>query len=512
MAMEEKTRLVAVIEIGSTGIRLLVAEIFPDRSWHVLDKTTKRVALGRDVFVTGQVSRESFLECISVLKNFQEFLHSWEIAKNNIHVIATSALRAARNRDIFIDRVRQETGLIPAIVEGIEENRLIYLAVSFALRDDMKQFWRANSMVLEMGGGATRIMLLRRGHMVAAHSLKLGTIHIDQASKTGSARIQQQYVKNNIRNASEILNAALDLSHVRTLVLVGSDAAVAADQVGSNLNEYCGIITRQAFFDFARDVQNYSIEECMDKLRMPIWEAEAFIPGIIVYKLLLEKTAAEHVVVPRLSIREGLLIDLSRGVDPKLQGDFFSQILASAVNLGKKYHFDEPHCLHVAKLCMTLFDAMKLEHGMNRRQRMMLEIAAAVHEIGMFIHAGSHNLHGQYIIANSEIFGLQREELDIIGNVIRYHRGKAPSSADIEYISLQREDRILVLKMAAILRVADALDRTHSQHIDQITVEKENETVVLRTEGNWDLSLERLGLDKKGGLFQDVFGYKIEIT
>jgi len=166
----------------------------------------------------------------------------------------------------------------------------------------------------------------------------------------------------------------------------------------------------------------------------------------------------------------------------------------------------------VAKLCMILFDALIREHGMNRRERMMLEVAAVLHEVGMFIKASGHNLHGQYIIEHSEIFGMQREEMDIIGNVIRYHRGNAPSPADISYSALQRAERILVLKMASILRVADALDRGHSQHIKQISVQKKGETLILHTEGNRDLSLELLGLDEKGGLFQDVFGYKIVVN
>ncbi|MDR0497080.1 MAG: HD domain-containing protein [Treponema sp.] len=510
--MEINNRLVAVLEIGSTGIRLVVAEIFPDGRWHALDRATKPVALGRDVFTTGHVSRESFLECITMLKNFLEFLRGWGIDDSNVHVIATSALRVARNRDVFVDRVRQETGLMLTIVEGLEENRLMYLAVRFAIKNDWPLFWRANSMILEIGGGSTEIMLLRRGQMVAAHSLKLGTLLIDQASRIGTSTVKERYVSENIRNTSDFLSSELDLAHVRTFVIAGFDASIAAGQVGRNLNEHCWIVTREAFTEFVRQVQDYSLEECMERLQMSFWEAETFIPGILVNKLLLDRTGAAQVVVPRVTIREGFLIDLAQGVDPTLQEEFFSQIFASAVNLGRKYHIDEPHCRHVASLCVTLFDALVREHGMSRRERMMLEVAAMVHEIGMFIQASGHNLHGQYIIANSDIFGLKREELDIIGNVIRYHRGAPPASTDIDYIALQREERILVLKMVSILRVADSLDRGHSRQVKLKSVEKKSETVVLHTEGAGDISLELMGLDEKGGLFQDVFGYKIVVN
>jgi exopolyphosphatase/guanosine-5'-triphosphate,3'-diphosphate pyrophosphatase len=510
--METNNRLVAVLEIGSTAIRLLVAQIFPDNNWQAMDRASKPIALGRDVITTGQVSRESFLECISLLKNFREFLRSWGIGDPDIHVIATSALRAARNRDVFVDRVRQETGLMLNIVEGVEENRLIYLAVRFALKNDLPMFWRANSMILEIGGGSSEIMLLRRGQMVAAHSLKLGTILIDQATRIGQTRVQDRFVSDNIRNTSEILSAELDLAHVRTFIIVGFDGNIAGAQAGSILNEHCWVLTRNAFTEFVKKVQDYTVEECMQRLDMPFWEAESFITGILVNKLMLDQTGATQVIIPRVSIREGILIDIAKGVDPALQEDFFSQIFASAVNIGRKYHIDEPHCRHVASLCMAMFDALIREHGMNRRERMILEVAAMVHEIGMFIRASSHNLHGQYIIANSEIFGLRREELDIIGNVVRYHRGDPPSPRDIDYIALQREERILVLKMVSILRVADALDRGHSQQVKLKNIEKKTETLVLQTEGILDLSLELMGLEEKGTLFQEVFGYKIVVN
>jgi exopolyphosphatase/guanosine-5'-triphosphate,3'-diphosphate pyrophosphatase len=506
----EKTHPVAVVEIGSTAIRLIVAEISSLGQWQILDRAGKPVALGRDVFNSGQVSRESLLECLAVLKNFREFLAGWGIEDKDIHVIATSALRVARNRDMFVDRVRHETGFRPSIVEGIEENRLMYLAVRVALKNDLPLFWRANSMILEMGGGSTEIMLLRRGQMVAAHSLRLGTILIDQASRFGSSWMDDRYLQENLRTTVDILSAEMDLAHVRTFVVAGADAGIAASRVGNELNEYCATINRNAFIGFAEKVQNYTVEECMDALKISFTEAKFFIPGIIVYRFLLEKTGAAQVVVPYVSIREGLLVDLALGVDSTLQEEFLSQIIASAANLGRKYHYDEAHHRHVANLCMIFFDFLVREHGMNRRERMMLEVAAWLHDIGIFIRNSNHQVHGQYIVSNSEIFGLHREEMDIIAGVIRYHRKDPPSSGD--FISLPREDRVLMLKMAAILRVADALDKGHSQQLKNIVLERKNETMIINSGGHRDLSLELSSLEEKANLFQDVYGYKVVLN
>jgi len=507
-------RLVAVLEIGSTGVRLLVAQIQDDGQWTVMDNAGRPLALGRDVFNSGEFSRESLLGCLTVLQNFKELLAGWGIAAADAHVIATSALRVARNRDMFIDRIRQETDFNLTVVDGVEENRLMYLGVRFALKQDLPLFWRANSMIIEIGGGSTEIMLLRRGQMVAAHSIKLGTIIIDQRTRlgTGPSLLYERYLGETIRNTTSLLNAEMDLAHVRTFVMAGSDARYVALQAGTELNEHCRVIDREDFIAFAEKIRNYSVEECVQKLGITYAEAEGFIPGILVLKLFLEQTGAARVAVPLVSIREGYLIDMAQGIDSDIQKEFYSQIIASAVSLGRRFHFDEAHSQHVARLCMRLFDSLERVHGMNQRQRMMLETAAVLHDIGAFIKASGHNRHGQYIVANSEIFGLPRDEQDIIANVIRYHRGDPPSEADIEYISLQREERILVLKMASILRVADALDRGHSQQIKDITVDRRAETIVLHAQGGYDISLELMGAEEKIGLFQDAFGYKIVLS
>jgi exopolyphosphatase/guanosine-5'-triphosphate,3'-diphosphate pyrophosphatase len=293
------------------------------------------------------------------------------------------------------------------------------------------------------------------------------------------------------------------------MVAAGTDARIAADRAGKQINENCKIIERDEFIKFTEKVRNYSIEDCVYQFGISYADAEGLIPGLLVLKLFLERTRAASVAVPLVTIRDGYLVDLASGVDTSLQEEFFSQIIASAVNLGRKFHFDETHSLHVAKHCMTIFDALAKEHGMNRRHRIMLETAAILHDIGMCIKVSRHQKHGHYIVANSEIFGLHNDELNLIANVINYHRGDPPSHSDIEYMTLQREERILVMKMASLLRVADALDRGHSQQIKKITVERRMETVVLHVDKVHDLSLELMGIEEKGGMFQDVFGYKI---
>ncbi len=502
---------VAVIEVGSTGIRFLIAQTGGQTAWEVLDKGSKPVGLGRDVFTCGRIRREALSDCLGVLHGYQELLASWDIEPENVHVIATSALREADNRDIFIDRIFLRTGFRINVVEEIEENRLMYLAVRFAIRNDRPLFFRSNSIILEVGGGSSELMLLRRGKMAAVHSLRLGTILIDQQvnQAKGSKRYLRDYLEENIRNTTESISSEMDLRKVRCFIAIGSDMRLSALRLGLELNDDCWTMEREAFQSFVERIQGYSVEECVQKLHLPFAEAEGIIPGLLTYKTFLDKTAATEIIVPNVSIREGFLIALSSGMGSELQEEFYSQVIASAISLGRKYRFDEAHASHVANLALKLFDAMTAEHGLDRRARLLLEVAAILHDIGMFIRAAGHQKHSQYLVANSEIFGLHRDDLDIVANTVRYHRRKGPSSNDIAYIALQREDRIVVLKLAAILRVADALDRGHARKVMELNLERRGDGFILRTVDRQDVTMERLALNEKADMFQDVFGLKV---
>ena len=229
------SRTEAVIEIGSTGIRALVANVSGEGGYEILDRAGKPVALGRDVFTTGLVSRESTRECIAVLRGFRELLRTYGVEPANARVIATSALREAENRDAFVDRVAMRTGFRVDIIEAIEESHYMYLAVQRALGGDAKYFARTNSIIIEVGGGSTELMLLRRGRIVAAHSLRLGTIRVDEQSRAamGASGYLMRFLADNVRTACDGLEEDLSLAGVRSFIVIGNDARFAAKVAGT---------------------------------------------------------------------------------------------------------------------------------------------------------------------------------------------------------------------------------------------------------------------------------------
>ncbi len=506
-------RTVAVIDVGSTAIRLVVAEIDESGSWRILERAGKPVPLGRDVFRHGVVSRDTLLLSLRTLAGFQELMQAYGIENPDTTVIATSALREARNRDTFVDRVSIKTGFTIDIVEGIEENRLTYIAVQHALQRLQGKLSRSNAIIIEVGGGSTEFMILRRGKVVSAHSINIGTVRIEQQLEvSGSMGHNVRFLRENIRNVREVLGNEFDLSRVRYFIAVGGDARLAADRAGAAVDPMYSLIDKSDYDAFVRSIDSLSVDECVSRLGIPYDQADSLSTGLLMYQQFMEATAATELIVPQVSIREGVLISIAGEPDEELQQEFDSQVLASADSIGSKYQFDSSHAHHVAHLALQLFDQLTSEHGLDRHDRLLLHVAAILHDIGTYVRASGHHKHGRYLVSNSEVFGLHADDLEIVSNVVRYHRKSAPQGSHVSYMSLSREDRMKVLKLSALLRVADALDRAHGQRIRVIRLQQHAEVIDVECDYHGDMSIERYGLVSKGTMFEDVFGLKLRLT
>lgn len=505
------TSLEAVIEIGSTGIRLLIGEVSDNHEWTVIDHSEMPIALGWDVFTTGVVSRDSLLQCLKILNRFKEQIQNWSLATTHITVIATSAVREASNRDTVLDRILVKTGFRVKVIDGIEESRLMYIGVVQALQDEFPKLKKNDSVIIEVGGGSTEIMLLQHGNMAAVHSLSLGTVIIEQHIKSmmGAQKEAHRFLVEYIKNVSSIMNTELKLEEIDVFIAIGSEVRLAAQHIGKRIYTHCCSIPTETFFRFTDEIQEYSIEECAGRFKIPYSDAKTLAIGLLAYKLFIQLTKAKTILVPDTTIREGVLVSKLTSPSAVVHDEFTSQIIASAYNLGKRYHFDEKHAEFVRFTALRLFDDIKDEIGLDDSARMLLEVAALLHDIGMYIRGSDHHLHSQYIISHSDIFGVNKENMIIISNIARYHRGKGPQQDAVDFYSLSRLDRMAVLKLTAVLRVADALDRGHSQRIKSFDTEFKGDSFILKLHGVQDTILEKIAMKEKADMFESIFGYKV---
>lgn len=501
----------SVIEIGSTGVRLLVSELTADRKQNILDRSEMPLALGRDVFTTGSIRQETQNELIQVLKRYKEQLAGWDIQPSQVSCIALSAFRDANNRDPVMDRILVQTGFRVHIVDGIEEIKLMYLAIADCLKDEQKFIKRLDSVILEVGGSTTQLMLLRNGKMAGAHCLQLGTVRIEQHMKaqTSSYDDIQRFVQESIQNTKGSLDSELNISEAKQFIAIGKDVSMAAIYIGRPISTFLWEMDAVDFSAFVQDIQAYSVDECVARFKISYNEAETLHVSLMIYNLFIKLTKVEKIIVPETNIRNGVLLSKSSTINEELQKEFDSQITASARNVLLKYHGDIKHAECVRTVSLKIYDEIKDEVSLPEHTRVLLEVAAILHDIGVFIRYDDHNLHSGYIIKNSEIFGLSRDDRTIISLIAKYHRGSTMPQDEESFRMLPRQDRMTILKLTSILRLADALDRSHLQKCSDISIKIQQNSFYIRPKNTKNTVLEKIAITEKSGMFENVFGYKV---
>jgi exopolyphosphatase/guanosine-5'-triphosphate,3'-diphosphate pyrophosphatase len=503
--------MVAAVDIGSNSVRMVVAQVGAEGGAEVIERARRPIRLGHDTFVTGKLSQESMRAAISILRDYRKILDTYQVEV--VRAVATSAVREASNMDAFLDRVARTVGLDIEVIETTEQSRLVVAAVRDAVGDAV-DLTRGNAAIVEVGGGSTLLTVLQKGEIGTSESFNLGAIRLQenlgtaQESPLRAAEMLHQHVAQRV----SLMRKALSLKRVKTFVAIGGDARFAADLVGQAIpNTGLSAVDSRALDGVIEQCLPLSVERLVRKFRLPYEEAETLVPALLTYQALLGATGAGRMIVAQVSMREGLLLDMPRYVTGEQDPALTDGMILSARTLGEKYQYDAAHSEQVTRLAQQLFDELADEHGLGPRHRLLLTLAAILHDIGSYVSSRAHHKHSQYLVANSEIFGLQRDDLNIVSQVARYHRRSEPKSSHPDYMALPRTQRMVVNKLAAILRVADALDRGHMQQVREFTTERQGADLVIYVRGAIDLTLERRSIADKCGMFEDIFGMRVRV-
>jgi len=504
-------KTVAAIDVGANALRMVVAEVLPDGRFEVLERLQRAARLGQDTFRRGRLGAASMRAGVAILRDFQQLLKLYRVER--VRAVATSAVREASNADTFLDRVRIATGLEIEVIGTPEESRLTVSAVREAVGDALG-INRGQTLIADVGGGSTLLTLLEDGGIVTSQSLRLGSIRLQEVFSTSqeSPERSAELLRYHIVKVLASVQTSLPLRGVQSFVAVGGDARFAARQIGRPTD--CQDLTLVTAADFDKLVdrcERHTAEELSKRYGMPFAEAETLNPALLVYQNLLRLTQSPQMIVSDVSMRDGLLLELARAVTGREDRSLVEGVIHSATAVAQKYHADVQHASTVADLALRLFDELQAEHGLGPRHRLLLEVAALLHEIGGFVSSRSHHKHSEYLIANSEIFGLNRDEITIVAQVARYHRRSGPKPSHLEYMALPRETRVTVNKLAALLRVADALARGHIRTARDVGFERQGDDLIILVPGVADLLLEERALEAKVDLFEDIYGMKVRL-
>jgi exopolyphosphatase/guanosine-5'-triphosphate,3'-diphosphate pyrophosphatase len=506
-----ETELIGVLDMGASAIRLIVAEIDAKRSVRVIEEASRGVLLGRDTFAGGAIRSQTVDAALDALAGFRRIMDGYGVA--NIRAVATSAVREARNADMFLDRIQRRTNIQFEIINEAEESRLVYLAVRHALRKGAA-FKAARALLIEVGGGSTSLTVLRRGQPTRSGVYALGSVRLRQQLdlRRHTHELQVALLKRYIANVVEEIRLEMPLDRITQVVALGGDVRFVASQLTDSEPEPdVRDVGRAQFLAFCDEVERLDEDAVVDRFRLPAVESEALLPALLIYRTLLSETAARSLVVSSASLRAGVVLDFAEPKNRLTAEDFEHQVLASADTLGHRYRFDRDHGHHVAMLATQLFEQLRAEHGLGDRERLLLQVSALLHDIGIYVSLRAHHRHSQYILAASQIFGLSDEETAIVSNIARYHRRGLPQDSHVPFIALDRTDRLIVNKLAAILRVVNALDAEHAQKVRSVHLIRQGSSWILELDGDGDLTMEQLATTARSDMFAQIYGPQLVV-
>jgi len=501
----------AVIELGTSAIRMAVGESDGTSKVRVLEQLVRGLSLGKDTFTQGEIQRKTLQETIKILKSYRRKLKEYQCSDpKHIRIVATSAVREASNRIEVLDRIYTATGLTVEMIDDAEIARVTYLGVRPLLQNDAT-LADGLTIVAEVGGGNTEVLVLKGKDILHSQPYRLGSLRLQQMllhSQTTRSRMGSIMIGQIDRTLEPLLDV-VPKGRRAEFVALGGDMRFAARVLDVNLHE-SGLnrILVEDLDKLTNKLLSMTVDRIMRKYHLELSQAETLVPALLSNLRLAQLLECSQILITGLNLRDALLQGMLRSND--WSADFCDQIVNSATELARKYQVDLQHARHVADLARTLFRSLQSEHRMDARCETLLYVAALLHEIGQFVGVSGYHKHSHYLISHSELFGLNEQDQQLVAMIARYHRRAAPKPTHEIFARLERDNRVVVSRLAGILRVAVALDHTGSQRVRDIdcTIERHRLVItVLNSAG--DLSLERMELRQKALLLEDTFGLSV---
>ncbi len=502
----------AAIDVGSNAMRLAIGRFDKGGGLTVVATRRAPVRLGAEVFRTGKLSSARIEEGVAAFMEFEAILRQFKV--RHARAVATSALRDAKNSAQFIDRVYRATGIKVEVISGDEEARLILGAVEAAV-----PLRSGTSLLIDIGGGSVELSLVNRGALIFSDSVNMGTVRLLEMvrgrkhSEALLNRLLKQY-------AGRIRDQITRTKKIRTVTrLIGTGGNI--DTLGDLRKQVLGkknarVIDRGELMRLLKMLQGMTLVERIEKWKLRPDRADVIMPAIALLLGILNETKVKTLMIPKTGLRDGVLYDLyaqssSSPLTPSIQRNL-KQIRSYALELGRRYSFDESHAHHAVRLSLQIFDQTRSLHQLGAEERALLEVAALLHDIGYFINTNDHHKHSAYIIRGSHFVGLSEHQRELVALIARYHRGSLPSAREEEWGVLSKTEQRAVSVLAAIIRLVEELDREHLRRISKVVVRKRAGGLRIVLPARSKLLVERLGAEARKEALEECLGVDIEIA
>jgi exopolyphosphatase/guanosine-5'-triphosphate,3'-diphosphate pyrophosphatase len=504
---------IAALDLGTNSFHLLIADVHPDGSFTPLAREKEMLRLGDSVSREGFVPTEAADLAVATVRRMKLLAEAADATE--IVACATSAIRLAANGDELVDRIERETGVVVDVINGLTEARLIFGAIRASVLLEP-----APALCFDLGGGSLEVMVGTASGLLWATSENLGVarltadfVHSDPIGKT-DRRALRAYLTTALRGIADetarydpklVVGSSGTLEDLAAMVAARRDA-----QVPVSLNQLT--FTRDEFLPLHDEIVASKASERRRMDGLEPRRVDLIVAGSTLLATAFDVFGFDDMTISEWSLREGILLDVIGHHDPADWTDDPRAIRrASVQGLARRCNSPEDHSRQVARLALELFDQTSNLHGLDATDRELLEYGALLHDIGEHVAHDGHHRHAAYLVQHGGLRGFAPEEVALLAALARWHRRGEPRSTD-ELGPLGQGGEERLRKLAALLRIADGLDRSRSQAVDDIDVRVGPSLVMIRLQSERDTELEQWGGRRKRDLFEKLFGRELEIT
>ncbi|MCZ8239192.1 MAG: Ppx/GppA phosphatase family protein [Leptospiraceae bacterium] len=514
--MKEKN--LAAIDLGTNSFHMLIVKVRQDGSYESIAKEKEAVRLGSGSGDYEEIDEAAMNRGIACLKRFKVIADSH---KAEVFAIATSALREALNRDVFLKKAKKEAGVHIDVVKGQEEARLIYFGILQGL-----PVYKKRILMVDIGGGSTEILIGEGGDVLFSQSLKIGAVRLSERFFTKETMELTDIQRCRFHIEAYILPLVAEIQKWKPEVIIGSSGSITSigsmvlalrsekrDRLNGFEFEASELRKIRESLDAANTLKKRSKIPGLEEKRADIITAGSLILDEIFKHFNLKK-----MMISDYALREGIVYDKIKNWKRYESRDFHSldNIRTKAIrSISNLYPQGKEHSEHVTHLSLRLFDEMLGLHNLGTHEKEYLEAAALLHQVGLAISHSAYHKHSYYIIRNSEhMVGFSNSEIEIIALIARYHRKSIPKPKHEEFKILSPEEQSLVKKLASILKIADALDRSLKKNIMDVSVSMSETKVelILLPRKKADPHLEIFSLEENKDLFEHTYNRKLSIS
>jgi exopolyphosphatase/guanosine-5'-triphosphate,3'-diphosphate pyrophosphatase len=515
---------IAALDVGSNSFHLIVVQVTTGGHFEVLDRAKEMVRLGESSLRTGIIPPEVFRRGLEALASLRRIADRHQ--PDALVAVATSAVREAQNGGEFVRAARDDVGVDIQVVRGQEEARLIYLGARSALDLDGRRV-----VLFDLGGGSLEVILADARECYFTDSIKLGVIRLAEEWGASDPPTTRELIalRTRVRRALEPV-----IARVRAMgfdfAAVSSGTALALAGLAHRENgkhdsdDHGGAtIGAESLAEIEQKLAGLTLNERARLPGLDARRADTILPGAVVLRTALELCGAESARLCDAALREGIIADYIATHRPGmlLVEEFPDLRRRSVMELCRRCQFDEAHAQHVARLALSLFHQTRELHELDESDVELLEFAALLHDVGFYISPSGHHKHSQYLIGTHDMVGFSREEVELMALAVRYHRKAEPPGSRARkslrrrhraFRSLQRRARRRVRYFASLLRIADALDRTHGRLVRAVRCQVRRKTIELRIEVDGDPELELWAARRKGDLLESLTGRRLRLA